>query len=224
MDSQLNEPYSKTKNCKFVDIHTHKTIVEKGEYAIRNYFLTEKITADLAFSTGIHPWYIAEDWKLQMQQVKNNTLHTQCCAIGECGVDKYVNTPKILQREIFQEHITLANQERKPLIVHCVGGFDILLQEIDTVKVPVIVHDYSKNTVLAKQLQKKGVYLSVGKALWRRNFDIILQSLDMQLLFLETDDMQIPIQKVYEKATSLLLSDLQTLKMQLYENYKRIFS
>lgn len=207
----------------FVDIHTHTRVIQKNVLSITNVF-PEKVLPVHPFSVGIHPWYIAEKWRKQLELVYSKAQKFHCYALGECGLDKNIATPIAIQEEVFLEHILLANELEKPLIIHCVGAYDVLQKMIKLAKVPMILHDYGRNATLAKQLQQQGVYLSVGKALFRPQFDMVLQSLDTAQLFLETDDMDCSIELVYEKGAKFLSIDISRLKKQIYKNFKNIFS
>ena len=50
-----------------------------------------------------------------------------CLALGECGLDKKVQTPLDLQQEVFERQLTLAEKYKKPVIIHCVAAFQELI-------------------------------------------------------------------------------------------------
>ena len=79
-----------------------------------------------------------------------------CIAIGECGVDRAIETSIELQQTIFEQQIELAEQVQKPLIIHCVKAFDILLflKKKYKITVPIIVHGYKNKPEQLKQLDK----------------------------------------------------------------------
>ncbi len=87
---------------------------------------------------------------------------------------------------------------------------------------PIILHDFAKNMALGKQLQQKGIYLSVGKAVFRPSFSKVLPQLDRQLLFLETDDTEYSIEEIYQRVARMFNCDLLTLQRQIHENFKKI--
>lgn len=207
----------------FVDIHTHNADENPVVWQLRNLFPEQEASAGF-FSVGIHPWHIkVENWKIQMQQVAAKAVRKNCMAIGECGFD--ANTPIALsvQEEICKAHVDLANELQKPLIVHCVKAYEELLKSIENSTVPVILHDFGKSVQLAQQLQQKGVFLSVGKAVFRKSFQRVLSQLDKSQIFLETDDMECSIQEIYERAASIIHCDLLTLQRQMQENFKKVF-
>ncbi len=206
----------------FINIHTHSVEEQEDVWQLSSLFPEDEIP-QTPFSIGIHPWKIEENWQEQMQQVIEKSQLQNCVAIGECGLDKTMKTPLSVQQEVFKEHIDWANKFQKPLVVHCVKAYDELLKFVPEIKVPLILHDFGKSANLGKQLQQKGIYLSVGKAIFRPSFAKVLPQLDKQLLFLETDDTEYSITQIYEQVAQIFQCDLLTLRRQMHENFKKVF-
>lgn len=206
----------------FIDIHTHNFIEGAKLWQLCSLFPEQEVVTS-PFSIGIHPWHIAKDWQKQMQQVTAKANEKSCIAIGECGFDTMVETPFSLQRKIFNAHLELAQKMQKPLIVHCVKAYDELFKALDSVKIPIILHDFGKSANLAQQLQQKNIYLSIGKAAFRPSFTNILPQIDKERLFLETDDMQHSIVEIYKQVAGILNCELVYLQQQIHENFKKIF-
>ncbi len=206
----------------FIDIHTHSIQKQENAWKLCNIFPEQEIP-EMSFSIGIHPWEIAENWQVQMQQVVAKSQLQNCKALGECGLDKMVKTPLKIQQAVFKAHIDWANELQKPLIIHCVKAYDELLKFVNDIQVPVIVHDFGKSVELGKQLQEKGIYLSIGKAVFRTSFGNVLPQLDKQLLFLETDDTEYSIVQIYKQTAKIFQCDLLTLQQQIHRNFKKVF-
>jgi len=71
---------------------------------------------------GIHPTETSED--IDFEILKKLAQDTKVVAIGECGLD-YVNSSAeeiAQQKELFTQHITLANEVGKPLMLHVRNG------------------------------------------------------------------------------------------------------
>jgi len=123
-------------------------------------------------------------------------------AVGEAGLDKLVETPMDIQVEVFKEQAVLAEELRKPLIIHCVKAWDELLivkKKINP-QVQWIIHGFRGNRQLAAQLIAQGFGLSFG-----RNFNQeALQIAWPQHLFAETDEADITIRDVYLRLSDSL--------------------
>lgn len=212
----------------FTNIHTHNS-----PSGIELYIFSEHIENFAAIpahfiSIGIHPWYIkTELLQEQYAQLKEFSFHKNVLAIGECGLDRLVETPMKLQEEVFIEQIKIAESVQKPLIIHCVKAFDdlIRIKKEQKISVPLIIHGYKNNKQIAKELIKNDCMLSFGKALTdeRTGAGHILKMLEPEQFFLENDNSDLPIKTIFEKAAELRRMDVEVLKEKMMLNFKRIF-
>lgn len=109
-----------------VDVATSRQALEQ----VKTYKWPEGLQA---YSTiGIHPHEAGKfsnddiEKLVEIHRNNNNTI----VAVGECGLD-YVavdEKTKILQRKLFQAQIDLAKKLNLPLIVHCRGAWDEVLE------------------------------------------------------------------------------------------------
>lgn len=116
------------------------------------------------FSIGVHPWqaHLPINWNL----LETLAADSRIFAIGECGLDKYAQADNTTQTAVFVRQIQLAEQLDKPLIIHCVGRFNELIQlRKNTVNPDCrwIVHGFRGKPELTQQLLKAGFYLSFGQ-------------------------------------------------------------
>ena len=147
-----------------------------------------------------------------------------CKAIGECGLDKNINTDFSLQKQIFKAHITLSENIKKPLIIHCVKSFS----EVIAIKKEMqpqqlwVLHGFRKNITIANELIKNNIKLSFGKALLEdEKLQNILATLSIENFFLETDDADICIQKIYQKASEIKGISVEDLNLLLSQNFSK---
>lgn len=210
----------------FLNIHTHQNQIA-GQWSIQNLHKNFELAEQSGhFSIGLHPWYIAVDsWKAQMQLIEKHCFHKQVLAIGECGLDKVCDADFKLQQDVFSAQIELANKINKPLILHCARAWPDILQLLlqHHNKVPIIYHGFNKSLQLAQQIIAHGYYLSFGKALIHERMQQILASLPVAQIFFETDDAELPIEKVYEIAASVLKIDINSLCLQIEKNAALVF-
>jgi TatD DNase family protein len=89
----------------------------------------------------------------------------------------------------------------------------------------MIIHGFSKNTQLAKQLLDNGFYLSFGKYLLR-NPDLkeVFQLIPNDRFFLETDTVDETIEDVYALAAKYKKMSPEALQMQIENNFITVFS
>jgi TatD DNase family protein len=228
----------------FLDIHTHhissfgssvgtqstamaaifNQIIPKGEEDLENFVLNE---SSEWLSVGIHPWYIDEvNKEIQLKKLIEIADNQRVKFIGECGLDRLTHTPLSLQEEIFLKQIRIAEEVKKPVIIHCVRCFSelIAIKKLVRPKIPMIVHGFNQNLQIAEQLIQKGYYLSFGEAILHpdSNASKALEIIPNNQFFLETDDKEIEIQKIYEKASEIKKIDINQLKSLIFENYWNI--
>jgi len=120
-----------------------------------------------------------------IRQNKENIL-----AIGEVGLDfnEGKETEK-QQREIFQKVINLAQELKKPLIVHSRKAEEECVQmlESSTLK-KVIFHCFNGNFKLVKRIENKNWFLSIPPIILRSlHFQSIVNNVSIENLLTETD-------------------------------------
>lgn len=170
-------------------------------------------------SAGIHPWHIG-DAEEQLRQLREAVQRPEVVFIGEAGLDKLADAPMPIQQEVFTAQARMAEEVRKPLIIHCVKAWQELLAIRKGIKpsVPWIIHGFRGNANLARQLTNQGLYLSFGehfnpeapKAAWPGH------------LFAETDDSDVDIRMVYQKIAEALQVTVEELALQIGENVGRV--
>ena len=178
----------------FFDIHTHKKECDSQSSILNS---NEYITGR-RISMGIHPWNISSDWEKQFAIISANACKENVCAIGECGTDKLKSPAnEELQQEVFRAHATLAEEAGKPLIIHCVKGFDtiIALHKEISPKQAWIIHGFRGKPQQAEQLIKNGFYISFGD---KFNIDSV-KAIPLERLFIESDESKKSIDKIYDE-------------------------
>ncbi|MEK7590552.1 MAG: TatD family hydrolase, partial [Patescibacteria group bacterium] len=99
--------------------------------------LAEQYPNDVWATAGFHPSHFNDDWyhdwkeqksaareKFDIKKLKKLAEHPKIVAIGECGMDYFrimKHETRIMkqQHEVFSEQIRLAQELKKPLMVHC---------------------------------------------------------------------------------------------------------
>ena len=177
---------------------------------------------------GIHPWYVdAENWERQLAELEKTAEIENVLAIGECGLDRKIALPLQTQLLVFDAQVQLAEKYRKPVIIHCVKAFNELLQWKKSTQstVPLIVHGFNNNLTMAKQLLAHGFHFSLGAALLQPNSNAakVISILPLEKLFLENDDRDLPIKRVYEAGAAHLDMTVSELQAQIWANFAALF-
>lgn len=136
--------------------------------------------------------------------------------VGECGLDRLCSTPYDLQLTAFEAQIQLSERLARPLILHCVRAIDDVLRLHRGTRQPWIWHGFRGKPQQLQQLLDHGFYISFGL---RYNTESLRQC-PLDRLFLETDDISLPISPLYEQAAALLNSSPTALNEQCHMNLR----
>lgn len=213
----------------FIDIHSHCEDVKSDQIAIKNIMLHETTNSNaLSVSTGWHPWYLAGRQNDEMiKKLDQTAKNKEVLAIGECGIDRFIEYPVDQQLEVLAFHIDIAEKYGKPLIIHCVKAYSDLLHILKNrkPKVPLILHAFNGNRQQAQQLLKHDVYFSFGELLFKPGQQTmqVFNEIPVKRIFLESDESAISIEKIYLRAAEILTCSISELKKQIYENFISIF-
>lgn len=212
---------------KYINIHTHSSSENRELLEIVNQYPKEFVADENYFSIGIHPWYIDENSiEKELEIIKEKLNLEKCLALGECGLDKRRETPLEVQIAVFEAQLLLAEKYQKPVIIHCVAGFQELISIKQKLKitVPMVIHGFSKNQELAQQLIRQGFYLSFGKYLIKNpELESVFTSIPDHQFFLETDTIEEGIEQVYALAAKYKKIDVVTLQHIVTKNFNTVF-
>ena len=212
---------------KYFNLHTHQFTNQPEVLELVNQYPQEFEARIPFYSIGIHPLYIdisrlAADFKV----VDEKLALPECLALGECGLDKRSETLFEVQQLVFEKQMALAEKYQKPVVIHCVGAFQELIEikkRLETT-VPMIIHGFSKKMELAKQLIDNGFNISFGKNLLRNpELELVFKSIPNDKFLLETDTIDEGIQAVYALAAKYKKLELSELQEIVNENFKTIF-
>jgi len=137
--------------------------------------------------------------------------------VGEIGLDMKIESPSFnLQREIFELQLQYAVEADIPVIIHCRGAFNELIESINRIGLPHrggILHAYSGSLELTEILIKKGLSFSMGGTLTyknsRKRSDVLTRIYPDHFL-LETDSPDIPpVNTLKPNVPSNILLNLQ---------------
>ncbi len=215
----------------YLNIHTHLGVAERGDVlALKSLRINEiwegKENDRSLYSLGLHP-YFEEDLREETWQAFENFFRNYkdwFWAIGECGLDKRSTISMETQMDYFIRQINLAEEVRKPLILHIVKAWDELLaiKQKTAIKQPCIIHGFRGKVQLAEQLLRAGFYLSFGI---HHNKESYLLAERWERAFLETDEVkEKDIQNLYKQCGEYLNIGVEELKESYYQRFLNLNS
>jgi TatD DNase family protein len=215
---------------KWINVHTHYQHRQEGTLAIHDLdlFETEEFPKDdKLYAIGMHPWYLEDLLPGDEKRLGILAAHKRVIAIGEAGLDKACDTPYPLQRKHFIDQIRLADQLKKPMIIHCVKAWPELISiyKAEKPQTTWIVHGFNNSADVILQLTGLGIYLSFGRAVLNPESRAAkeIHTVPDHLLFLETDDSAIEMSSIYEKTAELKGITVEQLAAIIESNFKTCF-
>ncbi|WP_413110512.1 TatD family hydrolase [Thaumasiovibrio sp. DFM-14] len=143
-------------------------------------------------SCGVHPLDIEAGF--DYDRLKEQAMHPKVVAIGETGLD-YHYQPELAQaqQEIFRQHIRLAVDVNKPLIIHTrMAREDTLriLKEEGAERVGGVLHCFTESLDMAQEAIALGFYISIsGIVTFNKASELkhVVSQLPLENLLVETD-------------------------------------
>ncbi|MDG6882712.1 Uncharacterized deoxyribonuclease YcfH [Phocoenobacter uteri] len=148
---------------------------------------------DVSLSCGMHPLNI-EDEVFDIQTLRSLANDPKVVAIGETGLDyHYTPETKELQLSIFEQHIDVANELDKPLIIHTRSAREDtmhLLESRNAEKCGGVLHCFTEDYAMAKRALDIGFYISISGIITFKNAEElrdVVRKLPLDRLLIETD-------------------------------------
>lgn len=118
-------------------------------------------------------------------------LHPRVIAIGECGLDYYRcdESTKAVQKSAFIQQIELANNVKKPLMLHIRNAYEDALEILKAhAKVRGDVHFFAGDWNTAKKFLEIGFTISfTGVLTFTHDYDEVVKNVPLNMILSETD-------------------------------------
>ncbi|WP_119068900.1 TatD family hydrolase [Rubrobacter indicoceani] len=92
-------------------------------------------------------------------------------ALGEVGLDYYRNEwPKEMQRPLFDDVVSIANQVRLPLVIHTRNAFSDTMDALTAARVPTVLHCFEGGESEFREAIERDCYIGLtGNVTYRNN-------------------------------------------------------
>ena len=194
-------------------------------------------------AVGLHPedvtTYTPEGWDMICQLAQ----HPKVVGIGETGLDYYWDvSTKEAQKRLFRQHIDLACQLHKPLVIHdreAHGDTLDILKTSSARQVGGILHAFSGSVEMALEVIKLGFYIGLGGPVTFKNARKTVEvaaAIPLEHLVIETDcpymtpvpfrgkrNEPVLVQHTAEKIAQIRNMPVEELIEITYQNGKRVY-
>lgn len=217
------------------------------ETSYRAVEIAQEYEKDVWAAVGLHPIHI-EDEIFNYQKYLKLAKNPKVVAIGETGLDYFRiknNELRIkeLQKKVFLQHLKLAQEVNKPLIIHCREAHrdltEILKAKTKKLKANLkgVIHCFTGNQQQAKKYLELGFYLGfTGIITYSSDYDKIIETLPLDKILIETDcpylapvpyrgqrNEPLYVKYVAEKIASVRRLSLETIVEQTSANALKLF-
>jgi TatD DNase family protein len=198
--------------CMLVDSHTHllrlevppeeavRDAAESGVGAVVNIGTDvgdSRRGAELAavlpnvYSTaGIHPHNAGNYTAADLEALAELSESPGIVALGEVGLDYYRGySSGEVQKALFEDVISLANDTRLPLVIHSRHAFADTMALLGSARVLVVLHCFEGGDREVREARERGYYIGIAGNITYKNSETarVLRLIDHERLLLETD-------------------------------------
>ncbi len=144
-------------------------------------------------TVGIHPNNAIEATDHVLAHVATLAAHPRVVGLGETGLDWFrEGSPPVRQEESFREHIRLAKELDKALVIHDRDAHADIVRVLDDERAPdrTVFHCFSGDLDLVQTCADRGWYMSFAGNVTFRNADALRKAAaaaPIELLVAETD-------------------------------------
>ena len=142
---------------------------------------------------GLHPCYVDENFRFEIDFVKKQIKKNDYKAIGEIGIDLFHEKKYFKQQVIaFEEQIKLAIEYDLPVVIHSRESFDEIFEVLKKYKsnrLRGIFHCFTGDKEQAEKIIDLNFLLGIGGVITFKNGKIseFLSSIPLDKIVLETD-------------------------------------
>lgn len=164
-----------------------------SSYTDRMLDLEKNYPDDVFLMMGLHPTSVKENYKEELQHVKEWIDKRNFYAIGEIGIDLYWDKTFLpQQQEAFKTQIQWAKEKKLPIVIHCREAFDEIFEVLEQEKSDDlfgIFHCFTGTLEQAKKAISYNMKLGIGGVATFKNgkIDKFLNQIDIKHIVLETD-------------------------------------
>src|SRR3989344_4000665 len=155
---------------------------------------------DMWATVGLHPSDSPTE-SFDISIFRNLALNQRVVAIGETGLDYFwgkTDEDRTRQKKLFEQHIELAREVKKPLMIHCRDAYDDLLEILDSRFKPDknllgdsrmgVIHFFTGTWTIAQEFLKRNFALSFpGVITFTHQYDEIVKNVPDNMFTVETD-------------------------------------
>lgn len=139
---------------------------------------------------GIHPHNAGTCSAAALEELAELAESPGVVALGEVGLDYYRGEwSGEVQRAVFEEVISLANDVRLPLVIHSRHAFADTVACLGNARVPVVLHCFEGGDAEVREAKERGYYIGLAGNVTYKGSETakVLRLMDEERILVETD-------------------------------------
>jgi TatD DNase family protein len=141
---------------------------------------------------GLHPMYLEDHQPEDLERLRDWAAREKPVAIGECGLDFFIDNPQPEQQQVyFEGQLAVAREFDLPAIIHARRSVEEVINTLRRFPgVHGVLHSYSGSEQQARRLIDLGFVMSFGGPLTYERANKLrklIQVLPLEAILLETD-------------------------------------
>ena len=164
-----------------------------SSYSKKMLDIKNKYPDNIFLMSGLHPVYVKENYKEELEKVSLSLNNHKFIAIGEIGIDLYWDKTFLKQQQdAFEYQIRLAIANDLPIVIHSRESFDEIFEILDNEnceKLRGVFHCFTGSLNQAKRAIDLGFKLGIGGVVTFKNggLDKFIDQINLEHIVLETD-------------------------------------
>jgi TatD DNase family protein len=141
-------------------------------------------------TAGIHPHNAGNYTPADLEAVIEVSESPGVVAIGEVGLDYHRSEWSAeVQRALFEDAISLANDVRLPLVIHSRSAYPDTFACLSSARVPVVLHCFEGGEREVEEAKERGYYIGLAGNVTYKNSPVpeVLAIMDPEKILIETD-------------------------------------
>jgi TatD DNase family protein len=141
-------------------------------------------------TAGIHPHNAGTYTAADLEALAELSESPGIVALGEVGLDYYRSEwSEEVQRALFEDVISLANDTRLPLVIHSREAFADTMACLGSARVPIVLHCFEGGDREVREATERGYYVGLAGNVTYSGSETarVLRLIDEERLLVETD-------------------------------------
>lgn len=191
---------------------------------------------------GLHPCYVKENYKDELETVSSFLAQRKYAAVGEIGIDLYWDKTFFEEQKLaFEYQIELARDHGLGFVIHSRDSLDLTIETVASLQdgnLKGIFHCFNGTVEQGRQIIDLGFYLGIGGVVTYKNagVDKVVSQLPLASMVLETDSPYLSpgpkrvkrneparLSLIMDKLEDIMTEDRAEIEKVTSENCKKVF-